>query len=380
MARRLALFISRYNIDNSPSILNVIELFAQSSRVTLFLRRVPLQSSPVLTLANVEIVNLDRDRHVLRQAAREQLRRIGGDGYDAAIGFDPQGLVLAMAVLPHLRPVYYSLELYVRDDHFGLNYPWWVRFLERGRINAIAGLIIQSPEKEEIFRRDYRLSPDIPALILPVTYRGPSSPRKSDLLRNKLGIAPGVKILLHLGGIAEYFSCIELARTVAGLEGWALVFHGYGARGYVAELEEFLRAHTIGNVFIHDEQYRDLEMIDEVVKSGDVGVAWYNDISVGFRTAGRSSGKIPAYMRFGLPVLAKRYRSTVEAIEAVGAGVCVDDFPEVPAALQRLSHGYEAFSACAREEYDRHYRFERYVPALEQFVWSAGRRCSHEPL
>lgn len=370
MSRRMALFISHYSIDNSPSILNVIDQFARKAQVTLFVRRVRHRESPALFQENVKIVDLDRYLDLVRQACFEWLRYLFGAPFDAAIAFDPHGMVLSKVLMPHLCPFYYSLELYLHDDHYGLYYPQWVARLERGRINKIRGLIIQSREKEEIFRRDYYLSPEIPTFILPVAYRGGSSPEKSDFLRRRLGIAPQVKILLHLGGIAAWFSCLELAKAVAGMKEWALVFHGYGSSDYIVELETFIQNYNIDNVFIHKEQFRELGMVDEVVKSGDVGIAWYNDVSAGFRTAGRSSGKISAYLRFGLPVVAKRYPSTHEAIEAAGAGLCVDDFSEIPGILDRLSNEYPIFSARARETYDKDYNFENYAQSLEQFIWS----------
>lgn len=365
--KSVAIFVSHYTIDNSPSILNFLKYLSSCYHLTLFVRRVKFSCAHAL--AGVQIVELDDDLRLARISLTNISKRIlSVKTFDRAICFDPHGFMVCSIVLPFVRPVYYSLELYVKNDCFGLHYPWWIRMNERIRINSILGLIIQSAEKDEIFRRDYGLSLDIPTFLLPVTYDGPSSSVKSYYLRNKFAINKEVKVALHLGGIAEWFACIELALAFSRLSNWILIFHGYSSPEYLIKLQDLLRTYEISNVYVNDEQYAELEMVDEVVKSCDLGIAWYNDLSVGFRTAGHSSGKIPAYMRFGLPVVAKRYRSTVEAIEAPGAGLCVDTMEEIAGALEEITFDYQRYSADARSAYDRCNNFQSYVAGLDSFL------------
>lgn len=360
-------FVSHYTIDNSPSILNLLEFLSLRFQVTLYVRRVGLRRSDVLN--NVHVIEVDNDFIFIKTIMLNTLKSFfSNTSRQHSICIDPHGFFICSLILPFARPTYYSLELYVSDDHFGLHYPWWIRFNERRRINSIRGLIIQSREKDEIFRRDYGLSQEIPTFLLPVTYNGPSAAMKSNYLRTKFGIKPRVRVALHLGGIAEWFSCIELARTFVGLDDWVLVFHGYASPQYLKQLKDTLQREQITNVYINDELYAELEMVNEVIMSCDLGIAWYNDLSIGFRTAGHSSGKIPAYMRFGLPVVAKRYRSTLEAIEEPGAGLCVDKINEIPEALGLIVGNYECYSSRARETYDSCNNFQNYVADLERFI------------
>lgn len=362
----MAVFIAHYSIDNSPSILNILNFLSERYQTTLFVRRVAQRQSHILD--RVKLVELDSDLHLLKRFLANLCG--AGDRFDGALCFDPHGLLVCSVLFPRIRPIYYSLELYLENDHFGLHYPWWTRLIERARIGSIRGLIIQSLEKDELFRKDYGLSPQIPTFLLPVTYNGSSSRVKSNHLRKKFSVPEGVRISLHLGGIAEWFSCIELARTFARMEGWVLVFHGYASPSYLEQLRGAIRDETITNVYINDEQYQELEMVDEVTKSCDLGIAWYKDLSAGFRTAGHSSGKIPAYMRFGLPVVAKHYRSTFEAIDASGAGKCVEQMEEIPMVVAAIEREYSLFSERACETYDRCYNFRNYVSGLEGFLES----------
>lgn len=364
--KRVAVFIAHYGIDNSPSILNILDFLSDRYQITLFVRRVGQRQSHIFKC--ITQVELDSDLLLLKRTFSSWCG--AGDRFDGVLCFDPHGLLVCSVLFPRIRPIYYSLELYLKNDHFGLHYPWWTRLIERARIGSIRGLIIQSQEKDELFREDYGLSSQIPTFLLPVTYNGPSSSVKSDHFREKFSVTEGVRIALHLGGIAEWFSCIEMARTFAKIEGWALVFHGYASLAYLERLKDVLKDEAIDNVFINDEQYHALEMVDKVIRSCDLGIAWYNDVSAGFRTAGHSSGKIPAYLRFGLPVVAKRYRSTFEAIEEPGAGKCVEGMQEIPAVVAEIVREYSLYSARACVTYDRCYNFRNYVCGLELFMES----------
>jgi hypothetical protein len=46
---------------------------------------------------------------------------------------------------------------------------------ERSHIDSVRGLIIQSREKELLFREHFGLTPEIPALVLPICHRWPSA-------------------------------------------------------------------------------------------------------------------------------------------------------------------------------------------------------------
>ncbi|MBM4053454.1 MAG: glycosyltransferase [Planctomycetes bacterium] len=364
---KIALFIAHYTLGNSPSIINFIELLSDYYSVHLFLKCVTLKHINVLKKANVKIVDLDSSRsplnYFLERLKKEPL------SYKHYISFDPHGFVLCKLLFPDSRPFYYSLELYLKNDHFGLYYPKEIMEKERAEIHSISGLIIQSQEKESLFRNDYNLQSSIPSFLLPITYKGPSNRQKNNTyLRNKYAIGIDRKIALHLGGIAAWFSCIELAMTFSHIQNWILFFHGYGDKKYLPDLQQALRKHNINNVIISDDTFENIEDVDKIVMSCDLGLAWYNDISTGFRTAGKSSGKIPSYMKFGLPVIAKKYPSTIQAIENTGSGLCVDNFNEIPNAISKIEDNYTIYSQNACAEYDKTYRFENYVRQILDFI------------
>lgn len=365
MNNTIAIFIANYTIGNSPSIINLLDLLSEHYCIHLFLSNVQLKNVNVLKRQNIEVIDCEK---INNRPFSQNINKKYLSCYDSYISFDPHGFVLCKELFPDAKPIYYSLELYMKDDHFGLDYPKYIMDKERKEINTIEGLIIQSKEKEYLFRKDYHLSDEIPSLILPVTYKGLSVKERSQKLREKHQIDKHKRIALHLGGIAEWFSCIELAVTFSKLKNWVLFFQGYPDQKYLTLLKGVLSKYNITNVIISEETYDDIEDVDRIIMSCDIGIAWYNDVSIGFRTAGKSSSKIVAYLRFGLPIVAKKYPSTVEAIEKTGAGVCVDDFIEIPNALSQIDRDYEGYSENARREYDTTYWFGMYRSKITEFI------------
>lgn len=362
---RLAVFIAHYSLGNSPSIVYFLDFVSDRYEVDCYLFNVALTDIPLLRKKNIRVFDLGF-RHVGRYL-RERLtarRR----SYDRFVAFEPHGFVLCRQLFPAARPLYYSLELYLSGDHSGLYYPRRIRTAERRNSGAISGLIIQSAEKEKLFRADYGLPDDVPVFHLPVTCRGPAVAAKSPWLREKLGLGGRQRIALHLGGINSFFSCLETAEQFAALPDWVLYFQGYAQPEYLEKLRRLIADRRLNNVFIATEQYADLADVDRVLAAADAGLAWYRDLSLNMRTVGRSSGKIASYLRFGLPVVTNRYPSLRAAIEAPGAGVCLERLDELPAALTRLAPELEARAANARREYEAYYRFENYEAALTAFL------------
>jgi hypothetical protein len=359
MKNKIALFIANYTIANSPSILNLLSFLSHTRYVHLYIDNVSLMYLPAYV--NKRSVKVIKNKYYRRIASLNK--------YQAIIAIDPYGFYLYQTTLG-LKDncFYYSLELYLKNDHYGLSYPEEISTCERKYINTIKGLIIQSHEKEFLFREDYNLRENIPTFILPVTGRGPSVSDKSDFLRKKYLISDNKKIALHLGGIAEWFSCIEIAFEFSQMNDWILFFQGYPSNEYLAKFKKALVDRSIGNVILSETCYDNIDDLNETIKSCDIGIAWYNDISVGFRVAGRSSGKITSYLRYGLPIIAKKYDSTMDAIHQTGCGRCVDKIGDIKHAIGDIMANYDSFVDNCHKVYDKTYDFNVYQNPLMTFL------------
>jgi SAM-dependent methyltransferase len=360
--KKTAVFLSHYSIGKSSPVICLLEILSDFYIVDVHAYKVSHLHAGVLRKIN-NVFTYDHNRHDVFDLAEITTVR-----YDHYIACDANGFVLCKTLFPSSRPIYYSLELYFRDNYYNLHYPERVMERERKEIHHIKGLIIQSEERESLFRKEYQLSAAVPAFHLPITYMQSSCREKSDFLRQKFRIPDYRKIALHLGGIQDHHCLLELAAVFHHVKNWALVLHGSAYGDYKGKLESFIRDYGISNVHISEEFLDNIEDLDILLNSSDVGIAWYKNVSPNFTTAGKSSGKISAYLRFGLPVLANRYRSTIEAIEDRGCGICVNAFEEIPNALINIAASYDYFSRNASNEYDSAYCAENYRGTLLDFI------------
>jgi len=402
---RIAVFIERSGIDHNASVINLIDFLADHFTIDLFLRDVALTRSRVLAKETVRIVEVkkrltalaiwNQSKGLLKKLGKSYFQRTPVPGlpirkrwsgrdvkagflatqYKCMIAFDPHGFLFCKEIYPQAKPIYYSLELYLKKDPPA---PFYLRAAmrrfkktlarERKLVKDINGLIIQSREREILFRADHLLNEAVPSLILPVTCRGPAVAEKSGHLHERLKLAPEVKIALHLGGMNYWFPCIEMARAISGLDRWVLVFQGNHNREYLNLFRQAMSEEQIKNAIVLDHYYDEMDDLDRVLMSCAIGIAWYNGLSANFLTAGMSSGKISAYLKFGLPVIANRNPSTEEAVEKSGSGICIADMNEMATAITKICREYACFSANARREYETRYRFENYHQPLLKFL------------
>lgn len=391
--KRIAVFIDNYNIDYSPSIINLLDFLSDSCRIDLFFQNIPMKNNPVLKRKNIHLVQIRRHfqwRGLLASAQQRLaygmkgqfrnaflpshsvktiLRRFSSREYHCHIVFDPSGMGLCKELFPATKPFYYSLELSLLSEAASGGNSSGLSLLEKVRSwsHGIRGLIIQSQEREKLFRSDYPLGRDIPTLHLPVTYQGPAMPERGNRLRQKYGIPPHARIAIHLGGVNPYFSSLEIAEIIAEIPGWVLFFQGNNPRGYARKIRKMAKRKGRRNIIVSKRFHTSLDKIFGYLQSADVGIAWYNDLDANFRTAGFSSGKIPAYMRCGLPVLANNLPSISESVARTGCGVCVDELRQIPEALQKIESAYGDYRREALREYEKRYRFENYHAAIRNF-------------
>jgi glycosyltransferase involved in cell wall biosynthesis len=393
--KAIAIFIENYNIDYSPSIINLLDFLSDRCRVDLFFRNVPMKSNTVLRKKNIRLIEVKRFFHWQGALASARLRlasamrghwreaflptllpqtvskSFSGRNYHGHIAFDPSGMALCKELFPLAKPYHYSLEVTLSSEtapggEASSNDSLPVKTRDWSR--DIRGLIIQSPEREQLFRMDHPLGPDTKVLYLPVTCQGPAPSERRDVLQRRYGIPPQARIAIHLGGVNPYFSSLEIAEVFAALPDWYLFFQGNHLRGYGEEIRTLAKRTGARNIIVSKKFFTHLNDVDGYLLSADVGIAWYNDLNANFRSAGFSSGKISAYMRCGLPVLANDLPSMQAMIARKGCGLCVERVGQIPAALQKIVENYRTYRGQVLREYESRYRFENYHRSIQEFL------------
>jgi glycosyltransferase involved in cell wall biosynthesis len=297
--------------------------------------------------------------------------------YRCLIGVDPQGLVTAqyMAAVIRVPVVYYSLELLLSyevasPEDRNLK----ARELTASRTAAFS--IIQDDERAALLIRDNGLDP-AKVLNVPNAPLGPARRRRSNYLRDKLGIPADRKIILHTGNLGAHMGSHQLVHSTHDWpEDWMLVCH---TRLRFAEVEQnymavlkYLAAR--GRVIFSTEPVSAAEYA-ELVCSADVGVAFYcpqPGLPIwgdNIRYIGLSSGKFAACLAAGIPVLVNDVSSLRRMTESYGCGAWTADPAVTRPGIERILANYEACCegavTCFNQELDVEFPFQKVLARLE---------------
>ena len=155
--KNVAVFMKNYSIGKSSPVLCMLDfLSANYDTVDVYGQDVYYTKATVMENANVSFIEVPGRRKGLLAVITKIIHVITKPScnkvYSDYVTFDPHGFILCMEQFPDSQPIYYSLELYFRDNHFNLSYPPDVIEKERMWINNISGLIIQSEERASLFR------------------------------------------------------------------------------------------------------------------------------------------------------------------------------------------------------------------------------------
>jgi hypothetical protein len=184
---------------------------------------------------------------------------------------------------------------------------------------------------------------------------GPARRRPSVYWRQRFGLVPEQRIVLHAGSLGDWTGIENILASVPSWPAeWVLVVH----TRYDAESSAYvdrLRARAApGRVFFSLKPVP-RQAYDDLVDGADLGLAFY--VATGdsaytrtnIQAIGLSSGKLAYYLRSGLPVIVNRAASVAGQVEEAGCGVAVERASDIAGALQRISADFAAYSdrACA---------------------------------
>ncbi|MBK7042805.1 MAG: hypothetical protein IPH50_03320 [Rhodanobacteraceae bacterium] len=182
-------------------------------------------------------------------------------------------------------------------------------------------------------------------LTLPNASPGAFDGESGYQLHTRLQLPPLTKILLHSGGFGEWFSSADVASVSSKLpDGYRLVFHvshDITGDGYYLR---YMKNRGAEDNSIFSLNPVDGQLLNRLVGSAHVGLAWYNPNRLSFRARmmGLAAGKIGQYLKCGLPVIASRLPS-LRYLEDHQAGVLVDSAAEIPDALSNIERDYARY-------------------------------------
>jgi hypothetical protein len=288
--------------------------------------------------------------------------------FDVILAVDKGGMGLAATLSEFENVFYYSLELYTKTDIATRQIPL-VRALwkiERRNSRRIGCVVIQDELRWQVLKADLGLV-GVEAVYLPISEFPAISNVQSHYWHDKYDLPAETKILLYYGAVRPERGCLDIARSAPNLPpNWRLVFHGPCA----ARTErEILRA-AGGAPIIVSRELVDFARRDDLIASADIGLAIYEDKSTNDILTGSSSEKIALFLKWGRPIIARRYPS-YDRLEGARSACLIDRIDEIPAAVSLIERDLQSRSCAAKDYFESYYRADKNLKRASALIAAA---------
>lgn len=230
----------------------------------------------------------------------------------------------------------------------------------------VADYIITHDHWHSIFLRKYCNIQENQIMYLPNASYTDTHEMRSDYLSRRLNIDSNKIIVLHSGGLGNWFCCKELACSAKKWRhNYVLVFH----TSHIVETNPYYidikkEVENCDNIFFSTNPVPN-EELDELVSSAKIGIATYSIEDLGYRAEnmGLAAGKIGNYLKCGVPVIATRVHS-LSYLEKYKCGVLVDNTEQIEDAIKTILNDYNAYVEGAYKCYNELWHPKKYCEKI----------------
>lgn len=202
----------------------------------------------------------------------------------------------------------------------------------------------------------------LPNSTLGEVFCGPSK-----FLHLRMGVDCDTKILLHSGGFGAFFQSKELSTQSMNLPfDMRLVFHVSHDIRQDPYYKDYLKDRPDGDSSLFSMLPVASHELNNLIVSAYIGIAWYDKKVLGFRAEmlGLSAGKIGAYLKCGIPVIAPSFGSLSYLVE-YECGILVESLVELRQAVDAISKNYNKYSANAYKCYHELWKPDVYLEHIK---------------
>ncbi len=369
----VALFIRRYAFAATPCAVNTARLLARAGYDVDVLCHETFDDPSRVRLAetNIRIHDLgknegDSEEDNIPEAILQRACAILADRtYVCFIGIEAHGLILAGRLAERLDvpTVYYSAELYYTGHpHLDPVRLARIKPLERKYHARSVATIVQDKERGRILFEDNRVRTE-KVFCVPVGTIGDTIHDRGRYFHRRFNLPESQRILLQFGSIHPHRRSDRIAPVSAELpDGWTLVMHGHIDRRVHQEIVSMPDPSKIRL----SRRLVDIDDLNEVVASADVGLVFYTDDNLNDYNTGLASDKMARHMQCGTPVITCDFPSFQRVIDRYQCGLTVADPAQIPRALAAIAADYDRFSRGAREAYAALYDYtKQFRPFLD---------------
>jgi len=332
--------------------------------------------------APVHLVETEKHRRLLREIRYTTVRRLGlpvaispahthqqaqrilraSPGFDLVIGIEKAGLEIAARFAQDSKVpfVYYSLELYL-EDHPDYRRFKWKRRSEIQSHRLAAATIVQDRSRWSALKAaNGPLNENV--FFLPV-----GVPTLEDRAESSahLESATAPHTVLYLGLIRPSRFADELLQAASTMPGEARL-HMHGPIS--AEYAKTLARRRLSDKVTITSNMLDEAAVNALVSKAAIGLALYRRDYANDRLTAFSSQKIAMYLRAGIPIITFKSESYVELFSRYLCGEMIDDFSELPTAIEKILERRAEYSRAAREAFAAIFDIDLYWAPLGEFL------------
>jgi glycosyltransferase involved in cell wall biosynthesis len=194
-------------------------------------------------------------------------------------------------------------------------------------------------------------------LLLPNASLTVFTSQKSNYLGDLFKLDSSRQIILHSGGMGEWFRCREVAESTFNWpENSVLVFHTSHNVSEDQYYKVLIKKDFNGKVLFSTIPVA-TDQLDSLISSAYIGLAIYSTQILGYRAEllGFAAGKVGNYLKCGLPVIATDLIS-FKYVTEYKCGVLVKDETDIADAIMTIESDYENYSKnallCYREKWE----------------------------
>lgn len=264
------------------------------------------------------------------------------------IGIDCGGGVAAWisSLFSRCKYVYLSLELNDPEKFYNISKVlYWLESVAIARAQAV---VIQDEPRLESLRGFHKKIPK-QVYFLPNSPSGSSmAKRDPNYFHRLLEIDPNAypHLMLQAGMVQDAVYCQELAAAQAKLDnGFAMIFHSSVPRSEHDPYNSILKGHNSKNLFLSLKPVP-FDEVETLFASVTIGLAFYRPLNANFSNIAQASGKLPIYLKYGIPVLMNTLPSFQELLQKYEFGITIDDpsnSDELSRAITKIMANYSYY-------------------------------------
>jgi len=271
-----------------------------------------------------------------------------------------RGLILVgfLAIFLRKKYIYYSLEIYDQEHRGGFLFKLF-KWLEIYFHKKAVATVIQDDVRGALISDLNRVERES-VLVFPNAPYGDTDCEDNQELSAKIFEKVNLsdtKLILASGSLSAKWAGIESLILVASEFPENCLFFLQSRQ----DVRKTLKFDVDDKKVFVSTSPLSVEQYNSLVCESHVCIAIYESSDRNIQYVGLSSGKLAHYLSCGKPIIVNRIPLWADLVDKYKCGVVVDDYSEIPNAIQRINFEYDLYVEGAKKVYAEYFNMDEYA-------------------